>query len=735
MKKCAFASGLLTAAIAVPLSSLAAPRVVVISLDGGTPSLVKQFMHDGTIPRDRGLSLLAREGTVAERNITINPSLTAAAHVAMTTGSTAARNDVVSNTFHLVASPFVATISGFSAPIGGYSVHGPAESDSPTAEPLWLALRAAGMRVVTATFPGGDGLDVRVPGLAGSPIIQSAAKRTVDLTVPFGTATSPFQKGFQLNSGNFTAAPAQIVADLAAAGHQSFSPVRQASLETFTTFGVTFSVKAVALDTTNDNRANYDTIVIYDDVAGQRILGPFTPAPLGTGPAVIKPGTNISALFFLEGNTVLGGVSQKAGTRYFVSNLAPDLTTVRIARTSMTFINRAATTVPAVLADIDDIHTTVGFWQPQPDFRIVEKLDAVPSTFLAFPDLELEAIYEDLVVNWTKYQTNVVLRALAREPNADLAMFYFEQPDGSEHQFLLTDPRQATDPTNPATIGAGQDQAKVARYHKYLRTAYRAANEAVQRVIEAVGTDRHGVPHSNVIVASDHGFAPFHTAVNMGAFLASKGFDPAKVRAITSGPAAHIYISLQGREPNGTVTADEYVSLQQQLVKALRELSDANPNYHGRSTPVFDQVFARPTPMKAGDPELGLGTDRIFGQDSGDVYATLSLGYNFDGTQTPVVGRLGDDAQATTALSVPNFYGAHGYDPKLREMSAIFYAAGPQVCRDGIEEVRNIDLAPTVLALLGVQPADTVQGRALRLCGRRGHDDDGKGHGGHGYDD
>jgi len=60
----------------------------------------------------------------------------------------------------------------------------------------------------------------------------------------------------------------------------------------------------------------------------------------------------------------------------------------------------------------------------------------------------------------------------------------------------------------------------------------------------------------------------------------------------------------------------------------------------------------------------------------------------------------------------PIFYGAHGYDPKLREMSAIFYAAGPQVCRDGIEEVRNIDLAPTVLALLGVQPADTVQGRA-----------------------
>src|SRR5499426_4119797 len=519
----------------------AAPRVVLISLDGATPGLVHQFVRDGTIPRDRGLGLLARAGAVAERNVTVNPSLTAPAHIALTTGSTAARNDIPSNTFHLVASPFVSTISGFSAPIGGYSVHGPAEADVPTAEPLWLALRAAGKRVVTATFPGGDGLDVRVPGLAGSPIIQGSAKRTVDLTVPFGTATSPFQKGFQLNAGSFAAAPAQIEADLAAAGHQSFSPARQASLEAFTTFGVAYSIKAVALDTTNDGRVNYDTIVIYNDVAGQRILGPFTPAPLGTGPAIIKPGTNISALFFLEGNTVLGGVSQKAGTRYFVSHLAPDLSSVRIARTSMTFINRAATTVPAVLADIDDIHSNVGFWQPQPDFRIVERIDAVPSTFTSFPDTELEAIYEELVREFVTYQTNVALRAISRFPNVDVLMIYIEEPDGSEHQFLAIDPRQATNPNDPNSIGQNQDPAKLARYRNYIAIAYQVANQAVQRVINAVGTDANGVPNSDIFVVSDHGFDPFHTAVNATAFLTAHGFDTTKVRAVTSGPAVNFY--------------------------------------------------------------------------------------------------------------------------------------------------------------------------------------------------
>ena len=77
-------------------------------------------------------------------------------------------------------------------------------------------------------------------------------------------------------------------------------------------------------------------------------------------------------------------------------------------------------------------------------------------------------------------------------------------------------------------------------------------------------------------------------------------------------------------------------------------------------------------------------------------------------------------------LSVPNFYGAHGYDPQLTEMSAIFYRRRAQTCaRTSSRTVRNIDVAPTILAILGVPPADTVQGRALRLCGKdRDRDDD-----------
>jgi predicted AlkP superfamily pyrophosphatase or phosphodiesterase len=98
----------------------------------------------------------------------------------------------------------------------------------------------------------------------------------------------------------------------------------------------------------------------------------------------------------------------------------------------------------------------------------------------------------------------------------------------------------------------------------------------------------------------------------------------------------------------------------------------------------------------------------------------MKPGYNFDGTQNPVVLRQGDSASATPVLSVPNFYGAHGYDSRLPEMSAVFLAAGPDI-RPGITlpVVRNIDVAPTVFSILGVEPGPMVEGRAIQRSLRK----------------
>lgn len=680
----------------------AAPKAVVISLDGCKPAIVQQLLASGALSPNRGIGLIYTKGAFANGSLTVSPSLTAPNHIALATGSSAAHNDIPSNTFHLVASPFTSNISGFGAPIGGYNFVGPAESLNPTAEPLWIALRNAGKKVITATWPGGDGVDVLVPGLNPSPIIQNHVKRTVDFTVPFGEFGGVGGKGFPLTASNFAPAPQSIVDALAAAGKTSFSPVMLTTLETITVGGVSFTLQAATLDATDDTTTNYDTLAFFDTTHGIQ-PGPF--ALPATGPAYVKFSEGSSQPFYLE------GTPKKAGTSFFVSALAPDLSTVHIARYSATDIPPNA----AVINDVNDINNNVGFWGAQADFRFPERLNP---GLTSFSDLELEALYEDQVKHFVDYQTRVALRALSQVPDADLAMIYIEQPDGSEHQFLLIDPRQPTNPLDPNSILGGQDPVKIARYRKYLEFAYQQADDAVQRIIDAVGVDSNGVPLANIFLVSDHGFAAFHTAVSMSNLLVSNGIDTSKVRAITSGPAVNLYISLQGREPNGAVTRAEYLQLRKKIQGILKNFLDTNPNYTNgaASVPVFDKVILRPTPGGVNDPNFGLDTSKFIGQDSGDVYAMMSIGYNFDGTQNPVVQRLGDAPSSSPVLSVPNFYGAHGHDPMLPDMNAFFAAIGPDI-RPGLihRAVHNVDLAPTVEKLLGVTPAPTVEGKTLNV--------------------
>ena len=684
-------------------------QVVVISLDGARADVVEDFLRRGVLDRKVGLGRLDGQGVVARRNITLTPSITAVSHLGIATGSTSAHNDVPANTFHAVATPITATISGFAAPIGGYRLSPLGPIPTPTAEPLWVRLRQAGKTVVTATWPGGDGADVHIAGT----LVQAAKPtRTVDYTVPFGAFGGLRARGFTLSAASFTPASPTLVNQLRAAGHVSHSPARVTSRPVETIYcpmtaapcGLTagpnlirYDIMVAALDTRNDGVTNYDTLVFFDGNAATPI--PAAPPSLpSTGPAHVTIGGR-AAPFFFEGS------GNKVGTAFFVSHLAPDLSAVRFARYAASFIPRN----PAALATVDDINGNVGVWGSQPDFRLGD-------TFASFPDAELEAMYLDQVATFTAYQTRVALRALTRNPDADLVMIYFEQPDGSGHQFTLTDPRQATTPSDNRTVGKpgtpagaiGQDLAKVARYARHVAFAYQQANAAVEAVLKAVGSDPGGELRRDVFVVSDHGMAPFHTAVSLRDLLVQGGFDPGLLGLRASGGAANIYVNLQGRESGGTVTPPLYRSLVTRLAEFLRTVTDPNHFYNPSTQPLFTHVFTRPD--SCGHP--GFCVDERIGQDTGDLLVLMREGYSFDGTQA--VPRLGDGERLTSVYSVPNFYGAHGHDPALPSMSAILYAAGPRLKRGHrLDAVRNIDIAPTVLHILGVTPAPTVDGQVL----------------------
>lgn len=670
------------------------PPVVLISLDGAKPDFIQQFIEEGVLPRDGGLARLSRHGAVAVQNITASPSLTAVSHIEIATGSTAVHNDIPSNTFQAIVGPITSSLSGFAAPIGGYRESPLGPSPHPTASPLWVQLRQQGKKVVTATWPGGDGADISINGT----VVQPAQPiRVTDYTVPFGAFGGIGAQGFSLTQPNFTPDPA-VAGALQAAGRFSFSPVLATAtpIETFScasvapatctsaaTLDLKYAIRVAALDTTNDNKVNYDTLVFFDATRGIT-AGPF--APPSTGPAYAKFGGE-NAPFFFDGS------GAKVGAAYFVSQLAPDLSVVRFARYGANFIPRNA----PVLADVDDINNSIGFWRPQADFRIPERLSP---GFTNFPDIEIEAMYEDMVKTFARYQADIGERAIKNHPDADLVMIYIEQPDGSEHQFLLTDPRQGTNPKDPNSIGAGQDPAKVARYKSYIRFAYQTADKAVKQITEAAG------PDSNVIVVSDHGFAPFHTSVSMTNILKNAGIDTTKVAIRTSGPAVNIYVNLQQREQGGTVDPATYQALVTQISDAVKNAVDPNPKFNGslEGGRLFTVVETRPLQCEAG---LGQCTSKTIGQDFGDVFALMAPGYNFDGIQNPGVARLGDTAfnAATTTLSMPNFYGAHGHDPRLPVMSATFIAAGPQIRNNTtIRRMRNVDVAPTIMQILGVRP-------------------------------
>ena len=153
------------------------------------------------------------------------------------------------------------------------------------------------------------------------------------------------------------------------------------------------------------------------------------------------------------------------------------------------------------------------------------------------------------------------------------------------------------------------------------------------------------------------------------------------------------------------------------VVETLQSFQDTNSIYAPNGVPLFDEIYTRPVPEDPTVEEIVNATDEFIGQDSGDVFALLSLGYNFDGFREDVP-RQGDPslAEGLPIFSVPNFYGMHGYDSNLPEMQAIFLAAEPDFnpsALEALKSIRTIDIAPTILDLLDVETAPTVDGESI----------------------
>ena len=404
--------------------------------------------------------------------------------------------------------------------------------------------------------------------------------------------------------------------------------------------GERLELKLLAADTEFDGREAYDTVFLdFDHDLGDGYLarlraGEWTPV-------------------------LLQARSPRIGSWFKLLELAEDLSQARLY-VGAPHQNRGAPT--DYVAAID---TEVGFWPGEPDNAALDRGDIDERTWLEQGERLTDFLRDAALFSMKRYEF-------------DLLLAYNPTPDEVEHRFMLFDPRQ------PGYEDEGGEKRR--RYLGYIKDSYRQADEHLKRLWA-------GAPDAYFVVASDHGMIPEHTRVAVNALLAKAGFrvtadETTEVRAYTSGATAHIYVNLEGREPQGVVKRKELKRVVRRIVEVCKDLRDPTTG-----EPVFDRVLAR-------EEQRVLRMEHP--RTSGDVWVNTRPGYS-------VSSRM-DGEVFEPATSVR---GNHGHGGLRREMKAIFFAAGPGIGPVWLPPMTSMDVAATVSALLGIQPPKQSEGRAV----------------------
>ena len=178
---------------------------------------------------------------------------------------------------------------------------------------------------------------------------------------------------------------------------------------------------------------------------------------------------------------------------------------------------------------------------------------------------------------------------------------------------------------------------------------------------------------TTVIVVSDHGFKQVKNQIHVNVALAGMHLED-KVYAMPEGGLALVYV-----DPKSA--ADTMPVLRKGLA-AIDGIADvAGPERY--------QALGLPDPAR--DPQMA------------DLVLIPKSGYAFSASRGGPV--------STTVASAS---GAHGYVNTDPELDAIFIASGKGI-RPGVtlDRVRNMDVAPTIAALLGVRMPNDIQGKTI----------------------
>jgi len=218
-------------------------------------------------------------------------------------------------------------------------------------------------------------------------------------------------------------------------------------------------------------------------------------------------------------------------------------------------------------------------------------------------------------------------------------------------------------------------------YHGFFLEIYRWIDRIIGELYAKVGRE------TAVFMVSDHGFTHIRKEVYINKWLEEEGYlrftktPPESYKDIAEGTRAfnldpaRIYINLKGKYPKGGVdSGGEYQALREEIRGKLESLQ-----VEGQA--VVKKVFYK--------EEIFNGPEIEFAPD---IVVLSNYGFDFKGSlnKTAVTGR-----------SI--FTGMHTQD------DALFFAS-----KESIEgDVNIVDVMPTVLAAMGVEPGQSLDGRVV----------------------
>ncbi|HUV88632.1 MAG TPA: alkaline phosphatase family protein [Anaerolineae bacterium] len=338
-------------------------------------------------------------------------------------------------------------------------------------------------------------------------------------------------------------------------------------------------------------------------------------------------------------------------------------------------------------------------------------------------EAEFAADLFDLVEQRGEY----ALQLMADYPQ-DFLMFHFQVTDIMQHAFW-----KFVDPTHPR-----YDPQAAARFGPALKQLYQCIDDIIGRMLDRLTDD------TTVIVMSDHGFGSLHYVVNLNLFLLEQGLlqlkrgawtrlktglfragltpasiwhlieraglqnyvwqvgkstrnkvvgkflsfddvDWSRTLAYSIGHVGQIHVNLKGRAPAGIVEPGaEYEAVRQRVIEALHDL-----RHPTTGQPLVERVI--PSEQVAHGPYTRRGPD---------------LHIVMDGYRTIAFPLFATDSRIVTR-QIRGDSGCH-------RLHGAFVAWGAGV-QPGltVEGARILDLAPTILHLMGLPVPDDMDGRVL----------------------